>query len=57
MSERENIERIVHVLVFLPKGYDALERPITLVIEGIERIAFFCVFSYIVSLHFLRAAG
>ena len=48
MSERENIERIVHVLVFLPKGYDALERPITLVIEGIERIAFFCVFSYIV---------
>ena len=44
VSERESIECAVHVLVFLPKSYHALERPITLVIENIERIALFACF-------------
>ena len=46
MSNRESVDCVVNVLVFLPKGYDALERPITLVIENIERIALFACFLF-----------
>jgi hypothetical protein len=44
VSERENVECVAHVLVVLPKRDDPLQRPVALVIESIERIAFFACF-------------
>ena len=51
MSERENIEcpiQIFRILIgssaLVPKGDDALERPITLAIESIDRIALLALY-------------